>query len=213
MPLGTAHLAQVVIKGKYDGQDYRNILHFGSDIDVNDGNRNALLLALATAVLDCLINMFMPNSPGNFTVQSVSAKEVYPGTSDEVEAFPGVGQAATGEGGAGLPGFAATVVAIKTGKGGRTKRGRLFLPPPDEANADAGLTSATWQGTVAQFLACMAGKFIGAGKTEDWELGVLSRKGMGSASDYPNATFTPAIALTQRPEIGVMRRRKLSHGT
>ena len=213
MPLGTAHLAQVVVKGKYDGQDYRNILHFGSDIDVNDGNRNALLLALATAVLDCLLNMFMPDSPSNFSVQSVSAKEVYPATSDEVEAFPGVGATATGQAGSGLPGFAATVIAIKTGKGGRTKRGRLFLPPPDENNADAGLTSATWQGAVAQFLACMAGKFIGAGKTEDWELGVLSRKGMATASDYANATFTPATSLSQRAEIGVMRRRKLHKGS
>lgn len=205
-----ANIAQAVLKGKVDGQDYRNVMHFGSDVTGWDADPNAILILLAQAVMQCAVSVLLPGLSNQISFEGVSAKRIFPAITDEVfdatDAGPGevAGQA--------LPSFCSMLIDVKTGGGGRRNRGRMFLPPPLETNAANSLLDSTGLALAAAFAACMAGKFLGAGGTTDWEIGVLSRKAVSEGSAI-NVAFKSATSLTAKPLISVQRRRKIGVGS
>jgi len=166
--------ARVVIKGRIHGQATNNVLNFATNTVVNDGpNLEVLLLALAQAVLACVIDELLPAITNEWTFEQVTAQAFYPDHSDPVVATPPANT--TGTNGATSTSFAATLVNVRTGGGGRRGQGKMFLPPPGEA---AMTQSTIIQGAldeVVAFLLCIAGKFVGAGATEDWRYVIYSR--------------------------------------
>jgi hypothetical protein len=62
------------------------------------------------------------------------------------------------------------------------------------------------------FVSCMAGKFIGEAKTEQWELGVLSYKNSGVNNANFDTAFHAATTLNMVADLAVLSKRKKGHG-
>jgi hypothetical protein len=65
---------------------------------------------------------------------------------------------------------------------------------------------------ITAFLNCVAGKFIGAGATEQWRLGVLSRETLKGGGNF-DAAFTEAISLVPSNVVAKMGSRKIGKGS
>lgn len=209
--MALANIAQVVIKGKVHGQDYRNVLHFGTDLDIQDGTYAAILTALAEAVMACITTVLLPGLSNSITISSVTAKRIHPILTDEVTSTSvGSAGAASGET---VPSFASMLIDIRTGAGGRKWRGRMFLPPCLEAETTQSVLNATALALLAAFCACMATKFIGASATTSWRLGVLSRKELTTNGGNESLAFREAKSLTPVSALAVIRRRKVGKGS
>jgi hypothetical protein len=174
MPAPWARGARVVIKGRIHGQQTNNVLNFATNTVVNDGpNFEALLLQLAQAVLDCVMNNLLDAISQDWTFEGVTAQAFYPDHSDPVVATPPPGT--TGIGPTTNVSFAASLVNCRTGGGGRRGQGKMFLPPAgDAAMTDSKLDAPTVQ-FIVEFLLCVAAKFLGANPTTDWRYVIYSR--------------------------------------
>jgi hypothetical protein len=205
-----ANIYVVVVKGKVDGQDYRNVMHFGGDTNANDGAWEPILLQLAQAVFECFVTVLLPGLSSQISIDECTAKRIYPAVTDEVSYSTG---AASGAGsGQALPSFCSVKVELKTGSGGRRNRGRLFLPPPLETEVQNSIFAANGNVLFTSFLVCIAGKFIGAAPSTGFALGVLSRAAVKGGSTI-QAAFKPVTSYVISNVIGVMRRRKLGTGS
>lgn len=210
MPAPYAAGAQVRIVGKIHGQDCINVLHFGTNTVINDPQQLAqLLTALATAMLACVIDNLLAAVTSNYTVTRVEARQIHPQLGDVVEVAPqGANQGLLSPVSSSL---LASLTKIGTGFGGKSKRGKTFLPPVGEAEAADSLIAAGSMDEIAAFWNCVAGKFIGQAATEDWRIGVYSRKLAGPGKDF-NAGFTEAINFTPSNVIAKMGSRKVGRG-
>jgi len=203
--------ARARIIGRISGQLTVTVLHFATNTVINDPQTlEQLLKDLANAIRDCIGDVLLPAVSQDWTFEQVECSRIAPDLSDpfvndNLNALAGTA------GVQGVP-FASQLVAVRTGVGGRTGRGRMFLPPAGEDHATAGSWDPTALALLAQFCACMAGKFIGNAATEDWRLGVLSRKLFANSPANFDTAFREATSLTPVPIIAVMGTRKVGRG-
>lgn len=198
------HIARVVISGKLDGQVTNNVMHFGTDAAVPDWT------ALANAIIACIISAFKPMAGDNWSLDHVSVTPIFPAAGDEIITYPTA--AVNGTGLPALPGFNAALIRIQTGQGGRTHRGRIFLPGVVANDVVHGQYTDNGLAKVIAFAACLAAKFIfeEAPDATVFKLGVLSRKGLTTATAA--AHFTRATTLQPQRIIATMHSRKLGVG-
>lgn len=203
-------LYQVVVRGYQEGQECNNVLHFKTLTPTGDVETFLIL-----ALIECFQDTLLPGLSSAFAYDTVKWKRVSPTLGPE-HVTPFVVTFAGSEVGDSLPTFNAALISIRTGEGGRSKRGRMFLPGiPDtgtiKSNLD--LSGNTWLAIVA-FAACMATKFIQNEPigNNNFRIGVYSRKIGGSAFPYGVAGFTPAISLNPVALIATMRSRKVGRG-
>lgn len=205
-----ANIIQAVVRGFVQGQDYRNVLHFGTDAGVNDADYSAILAALGLAIMQCFTEVLLPELPSTCGVDHVGCKRIFPALTDEVLNATGAGVGGTAT--AGLPSFVATKMEIRTGGGGRRNRGRIYLFPPTEADTTDSFLAQAGNDLFAAFITCLAGKFIGAGATTPYRLGVLSRKSISEGQTIQQA-WKPATSLTVSNTLAIMGRRKQGVGS
>lgn len=211
MPAPYARGIRVRIVGRMHGQLTNNVLHFGTNTVVSDPPAiNALLLQLATAVAACIIDTMLPAVSQDWSLTHVEAQEIMPTLSDPVVHVPE--DPVVGTAGVASSSVLASVYQIYTGGGGRSGRGRQFLPPPGEAQSTNSLIDAGTMTAIEAFLVCIAGKFIGVGATEPFELGVLSQKAFANTPGNFNTAFRPATLLVPSNVLGVMGSRKVGRG-
>jgi len=204
--------AKLRIIGKLHGQDCINVLHFATNTQINDPQAAAqLLTALAVAMLQCAFDNLRNAVTSDYTLTKVEASQIYPAPGDVIEKAPD--NATVGQLSPASHSFAASLVQIRTGMGGRSKRGRFFLPPVGETETANSLITQGAMDQITAFLNCVAGKFIGNGATEQWRLGVLSRKVLaGNINNFNNA-FTEALTLVPTNVVAKMGSRKIGHGS
>jgi len=213
MPAPWVQGARVRILGRIQGQDYVNVLHFATNTQINDPQQLAtLLVQLATAILACLHDNLLNAVTQDFTLTGVEAQSIFPQPSDPIfvaEAAPGVGQQSPAS-----TSFEASQINIRTGVGGRKGRGRNFWPPVGENQTNDSTIGALAVESFQDMITCIVGKFVGAGATEVWRLGVLSRKDMGTppvAGNF-NAAFREAISMDLVTNVALMGSRKKGRG-
>lgn len=211
MPAPWVAGAQARIHGEIHGQQTVNVLNFGTNSAILDGPAlDALLLQLAAALLDCVITTLLPAVSIDWRAVSCDAKRIYPVVSDPIIATADGGM--VGEKSATSVSFAASLLSLRTGGGGRKGRGRLFLPPAGEAEIlQSQLDSGTMTDLTA-FAACLAGKFLGASPSTDWRLGVLSRVTAGPTNAAFDSGFRICTQLSPVQDVAVMRSRRKGHG-
>jgi len=205
--------AQARILGRIHGQQTVNVLHFATNTVINDPQALATLLtALATAILACVVEN-LDAFTIDWTVLGVDARQIKPAISDEV--FVAAPEGTEGTAGASSVSFISSLVHLRTGGGGRSGRGRIFLPPTSELNLTDSVLQAAAITSLNDMLTCISGKFLGAAGTEEWELGVLSRKAMGSPPNPANfdAAFRSVISMDVAPLAAVMGTRKVGRGS
>lgn len=211
MPTPWARGAECRIIGELHGQQTVNVLHFATNEVVSDpGTLDALLLALATNMLACVIDTLLPAVSIDWKAVKVDAKTIYPAPSDPIIATADAGS--VGELGVTSVSFASSLATIRTGTGVRRGRGRIFLPPPGEAQVTASSIDAGTLVLITAFLACVAGKFMGDSPTTDWRLGVLSRKDLAGVGGNFDNSFRLATQLSPVADLAVMRSRRKGHG-
>jgi len=209
--------AQVRIKGTLHGQDTVNVLNFATNVSISDaGDAQTLLEALLVAVIACIIDALLPAVTSDWTLQGVDGRFIYNGGVGAVGTDPVDGTLVDGpqpgEAGACSVSFASALVAIRTGQAGRSGRGKMFLPPPGEANTTNSAMDSTSVTAFQAFITCMVQKFIGGSATEDWRLGVLSQKLLAGSPTNFNTAFHEASSMSVKSDLAVLTRRKKGHG-
>ena len=211
MPAPWTAGAQARIVGEIHGQQTINVLHFATNAAILDeGELDTLLLDLAQALLECVISTLLPAVTSDWKVVQCDARRIAPAASDPIIATADAGS--VGELSPSSVSFAASLVSVRSGGGGRRGRGRMFLPPPGESEV---ASSAIDPGTVVlitAFLTCLAGKFMGASPTTDWHLGIYSRKNDSEIAGTFDNSFRVATSLNPVVNLAVMSSRKKGHG-
>lgn len=211
MPAPWTAGAQARINGTIHGQQTVNVLNFATNSVILDaGALDTLLLQLAVALLECVETTLLDAVTIDWKAVSVDAKRIYPATSDPIVATADPFSTGT------LPttsvSFASTLLSLRTGAGGRRGRGRMFLPPPGEANILNSGVDSTTLAAIAAFAACVATKFLGVSATTDWRLGVLSRVTAGPTLAAFDTGFRQVTSLNPVANMACMRSRKVGHG-
>lgn len=212
MPINDwVHGAEVRIVGEMHGVRTQNVFHMASDVTVNDQDAlDTVLLQLATAMLECVRDTLLPAVTQDWKCVHVEAQKVFPELSDTIlaTALPtDVGQL-----GVTSVSFASTLVNVRTGLGGRTHRGKKFLPPPGEAQIAQSEIDAPTMLLIAQFLICVGAKFMGTAPESQWHFGVFSRKNASNTFANWNAGFALATSLNPVADVARMGSRKVGRG-
>jgi hypothetical protein len=210
-PLVPSTVAEVRVMGKLHGQDCINVWHVGSAEQFVDFDQwEAALLALAAAMLACVVEQLLPGVTSDFRVVSVQAKMLYPTLTDYFVATAAPED--VGQLGPTSVSFASTQLNLRSGRDGRRGRGKKFLPPPGEANMANSLVDGPTLAQIADFIECIVGKFVGGGATTPWRLGVLSRKTLtGIGGNYP-AAFKELVSVNPVALAAKMGSRKVDVG-
>jgi hypothetical protein len=212
MPSPWSGGAQARIIGRIHGQETVNVLHFATNSVINDqGSLDTLLLQLAEALRDCVVEFLLPAVTQDWTFVQTDAKRIAPSTSDPILATGVPGN--VGQLGVASFSFASTLVNVRTGQGGKSGRGRMFLPPAGEAQTQNSLVDGPTLVLIAAFTACVATKFMGANPETDWHLGVLSRKKLTAVGGSFDTAFQIATSLNPVAEAAIMSSRKVGRGS
>lgn len=202
------------LRGSIHGQETVNVMHFATNSALGGGADVALLIALATAIMQCVESVLLPAVTSDWNVTDVETQyigTVIPtSTTDPVAVGPvgaGVGQLS-----ATSVSFAATLIQLRSGINGKRGRGRWFLPPPGEAQVSQSTIDDPSLTLMVQFLNCLLGKFRLPGATEPFELGVYSRKNGGNNFSNFNTAFSPVKTLSVVNKLAVISRRRVGHG-
>ena len=211
MPMNPALGVQLRIVGRIHGQTTNNVLHFATETQIQDApSQDALILALLTAFLACVSEQLVGAVTSDWRLDYVDARAIFPAPGNPIQLVPSGD--VVGTLGAASHSFAASLVKIRGEKGGRRSQGKMFLPPPGEATTTNSLADQSVVDQLVEFITCVAGKFIGAGATTEWRLGVLSRTTMGANVNNFNIAFTPAVGLTPKREAAICGRRRIGRG-
>lgn len=212
MPAPWTQGCRVRILGKIHGQDTVNVLHFATNTVINDNlERDTLILQLLAQILACVTDQLRGAVTQDWELRALEGTAIAPVLSDpQLSAAPA---GTVGTLGPCSASFIASLVTIRTGVGGKTHRGRFFLPPAGEANTTASLVDDDILTQLNNFLICLAGKFIGAGASTPWRIGVLSRKTFANSAANFDAAFTEATSLTVSKEAAIMGSRKVNRGS
>lgn len=200
------------VVGQLHGSQTVNVFHFGTDADAADIPAEvALLVALATAIMACVIEFLLPAVSSDWKVDEVQCKQLFPTVTDPlVHAAP---PDSNGERGPVNTSFETMLMRLRTGGGGRRGRGRKFLPPPGDADLTASVLSSTDVGNAyAAFMLCLLEKFINTAKTTPYTMVVVSATHLKTnANDY-NGASRPVTSLALESNVSVLRSRKLGTG-
>jgi len=209
-PPYVAH-AQCRIIGEIHGQQTVNVMHFVTHDSIDDeGALDTILLALATAMLECVLTTLLPAVTSDWKCIRTDAKRISPAASDpQIATAPAD---SVGELSATSASFISSLVNVRTGGGGRQGRGRIFLPPAGEGEiANSALDGPTLI-LITAFLTCVAEKFMGASPTTPWHLVILSRKHLsGVGATYDNSV-REVTSLNPVADVAVLGSRKKGRG-
>lgn len=213
MPAPYAGIARARIIGRNHAGQTVNVCHFATNIVGYDAANPAdALTRLATALLECVRDALLPAVPSDWRLIKITAQGIGPTLSDEVE-VQALGTD-IGEGTASDVSFAAQLLSLKTGKGGRSKRGRMFCPPPPEDGVTESALTPGQVALLAAFAACLATKFLTPnGTQDDWRLAVLSRKLLAANNNNFDLAVTEVTTITANSLVATMRSRKFGKGS
>lgn len=208
MPVGNwARGAELRIVGELHGSITNNVFHFGTDEVVSDeGSLDTVIQQLAEAMLECAITTLLPVVSQDWKLLRVEATRVFP-----VRADPFIATAPENSVGALGPtsvSFAASLLNLRTGIGGRRGRGKKFLPPAGEANITASELDAGMLALLAAFAACVASKFMGATPDTFWHLGIYSRVDGGTKFQNFNTGFRVVSSINPQQVVARCGSRK-----
>lgn len=211
MPAPWVAGAQARIVGEIHGQQTVNVMHFGTNDQILDqGNLDTLLLQLAQAMLECVTTVLLPAVTQDWKVVFCDAKRIAPTPSDPIVATAPADSVGTL--GVASASFLSSLVHVRTGGGGKSGRGRIFLPPAGEAQTAQSSLDGPTLTLIAAYLACVAAKFMGVNATTAWHLGVLSMKKFKALGGTFDNSFREATSLNPVANVACMRSRKKGHG-
>jgi len=212
MPAPWAAIAEVRIMGRIHGSNTVNVWHFATNQQAFDWTTiEPLLLELAQAMMACVVEKLLPVVSADWAATGVDAKYIAPTQTDAVvDTNVGAGVGALSPASVS---FYSSLIRLRTGIGGRRGRGRKFLPPVGETEMTASGINAPQLALLADFILCVAQKFVGAGRTvQNWELVVLSRADAGGILGNILTSVRTVTQLETVAAAACMRSRKIGVG-
>lgn len=215
MPITAAQndIWQVRVVGQIDGQETNNVLHFkcvsgGGDTDVD--------LHLIQVIVQCFVTHLIPVLSSAFTLNKIVWKRVSPTLGLEFTSVVASGGVGLGSAAA-LPSFCSALLSIHTSQGGRSHRGRMYIPGIPEAattNSSFDPNHAFWAGLLA-YAICLVQNFIPGDPPGNnaWAMGVYSRKIGGANFPYGANGFTQIADVVAVSQIATTRSRKVGRGS
>lgn len=213
-PESAGAIWEVVLEGTQERQQVLNVMHFRMVTAVDDVEARLL-----RALVVCLLTVLRPQMGSNYQFVRVHGKRVSPDVGPVVELGPEVGDVLQGASeGDTEPTFVSVCVNIHTVRGGRSGRGRMFLPSVPEGATTGSFVEETnpyWTAVLA-YLACVAGQFVHP--TLDVgsniiQMGVMSRKIGGAKPPYLAAGFAAATKLIPNLKLASTNSRKVGRGS
>jgi hypothetical protein len=211
MPAPWARGAQFRIIGELHGQTTVNVFHAATNTVVNDGGPlDQLLLFAAQAIRDCVVDLLLPAVTSDWRFIATEGRQIYPASGDPIT-VTGVPEN-VGELGPCSHSISSALMRVRTGTGGRSGRGRMFLPPPGEPQIAVSTIDGPTLVLLAAFASCIAVKFIGQNPETEWHLGVLSRKNLAAVGGSFDAAFRVATTLSPVADLSYLGSRRLGRG-
>jgi hypothetical protein len=213
MPLPALYdtVYRVRIVGELHGSVTNNVLHFAAqNVGTPADPFTDFVIQLGTHVLECVVETLLPAVTSDWSLSHVEAQVIHPNITDPIIQAPAV--SGQGQRGATSVSFAAQLVNIRSGEGGRRGRGKAFFPPAGEADIAESVTAAANMDLVAAFLACIAGKFIGDAKTTPFHLVVYSRKDDEGVGTTPLGASRLVRTLQAKANVARCGSRKKGRG-
>lgn len=206
-------IIQVTVRGKLEGQDCLNILYFRANDAVQD-----ILVALLTKVAACLIQFIIPHLSNQYRLERIVGRVVSPAVGPETWWTPDANDAVQGAlATGGTTSFVSAVISIRTTRGGRSGRGRMFIGGIAEAatiNSLIDTAHPMWAGLIA-FIDCMLDQFHANTDPVQAQLswGIMSRKLGGLKPPFAAAGFAPVIYAAPNRQLGSTNSRKVGRGS
>lgn len=204
---------QVRIHYRLEEQEVLNVLHFKALAPDSD-----VLVHLLRVVVQCVVTTLLPGLANQIRLEKVTGMRVSPDVGPELEAIPdptGTIQGMTT--GDSLPSYCSALISIKTERGGRSGRGRMFIAGiPESGTVGSKLSPEVqpWLALIA-FVGCIASHF---GNTAtpgpgDWVFGVVSRKLGNPKPPYLLPQFAPVMSMNPVSLLATTRSRKVGKGS
>src|SRR5258705_3839982 len=202
---------QVKIVGRVEGQQTNNIFHFSCV-----GASSDVLVHLVQVFAQCFIDNLLPVLSSSWTLEKFTYQQVSAPISPSFDYVPAGVLAGAGNAAA-LPSYSSCVVSIHTPLGGKSRRGRFYLPGvPENQTVNSKLdTALPFYIAAVAFVACFAAYFFHpepAERTLLFDLGVYARQVGGTHFPFTNAGFTGANEFVVQSVLGTTRSRKLGIG-
>lgn len=203
--------AECRIVGELHGSQCINVFHLATNVVANDtGQLDTILQHLAEAMLECAIQALLPAVTSDYTLKHVDARRIAPTVSDPFIATAPANS--VGERGPTSVSFAASLLNMRTGIGGRRGRGRKFLPPPGEADITASAMDNATLLLLTAFATCVATKFMGANASTEWLLGVYSKTDDNAVNGTFDNSFRLVTSLNPVADIALLSSRRKGRG-
>lgn len=201
--MAVGDIYQVSIKTELQGQQCFNVLNFeGTDIFLD---RDDLASAIKTSYFILKNGLSV-----DLKFKEVRVKKIWPEAGDEL--IDSYANNSVGEGGAALPSFNAALVQLRTGVGGRSGRGRVYLPGLPEVSTTAGSLDSALQTFIVNWLVDMATRFIGEAVTSGFRWIVMSRKNFATTPGNKDSWRRYITSAVLVPPVSSMRSRKIGSG-
>jgi hypothetical protein len=199
-------IARVVIKARVLGQVCENVLHFGADGAAPNWNQ------LAADVIDCIVTSLAPHLGSEYALEELQVTQIFPALLDPIVVQPDApvhGEAFQPC----LPTTNAAVLTLLTGGGGRSGRGRMYIPAIERTHVVGNEITDAALVFLANFLACMVGKFVVHGDppvVPAFFWGIQSRKNY--KTEAHNLHFRDIKQTKPQKILGTMRSRREGRG-
>lgn len=189
---------RVRLRWLQSGQQMYNVFHFKS------AGVQPIIANLLQVLFECAVTNLLPVLADSIQLVGADVQNM-PGTGALEAEYTPVAVAEGGDASAGLPTFNAVVVNLRSLTGGRTGRGRMFLPGIPTAHVDTDQYDDPFDVALTAFLDCLATAFF----IGDPPAALQFRMGVWSKKD--NALHEVASYKKQRL-IASMRSRRVGHG-
>lgn len=214
MPVAAAvnEVWQVLIQGVIEEQQCENVLFFKAE--ANDGDTMAHLIS---DLVECFVTGLVPVLSSTYTFQQIVARRIIPDVGPDLIYTPPAGMAVQGaSAGDAEPSFVSALISLRSSRGGRSGRGRMFIAGVPEGQTIASRIdseAALWAGLIA-FVGCMLGKFLAHDPpvAGNWVWGVFSRKLGNAKAPFLAAGFAPVVSAQPINLLATTRSRKIGHG-
>jgi hypothetical protein len=217
VPLNPLGLYRLKLVGELHGQATETTFHFQTSSFSSETSYTVEL----DRTMDTFISTVLPKIQA-FANQEWAAKTVIGVSLIPKQALFIEKRLANGAGFQGdnsLPSFCAGLLSLRTGVGGRSSIGRLYLPGVAELLSSASRLEGAYLSLLSNVGATLVSTFGPSGSWPYTRWGVFSRKLGVTRTLLPTPTLTYSHAgfkivtnTVARPEIATMRRRKLARG-
>jgi hypothetical protein len=200
------------IQGKIENQECQNVIWFrsaGADSDV--------ALHLLTEIMTCFLTTLLPVLASSYEFERVVGQRVHPTLGNEIEVRAATGADVTGNAaGDGAPSFVSALISLRSVRGGRIGKGRMFIAGVPEGGTLKSYipTEGEFYAGLVAFVTCLLGKFLAPHTLplNKWEWGVFSRKIGHAKFPYDALGFSPMADAIVKTLLATTRSRKIGHG-